>query len=499
MKIQTVLALSLALIFGTVNATAPDPIPTITKNTVLPNPTGMALGFVENGKQSLTLSLMGKRPASRVSTDVWNQIEKTKGVYTWPVTNAGLAHQYGSDVVHAVNVSFAGKIIGAGAAIPSPMYSDDITNATTRLAAKKFVYAYTRHLLKTYGAANLAIDYGVVTNWKLNQKDATEMYRASTWGTWYLEAAGQARQAAIDLGMSDKLRLVVAVDADPTLGTSPVNGGPLVNQWLVNAVSTADSIGVVTYASIAGQPVTSAQHTIDVVKFWIDNFAGYKPVLVLENGFSTATSADSAVTRETRQMKYTGTEADQAAYYTNLFAMMTVANKSGGAWKNQVRSFIISGITDNTAAIDFGDRYLGVTRADGSVKPGGTVARTRIITAEADPVLQPFTLSTAVDVTSDGQGGGVEVNYTSGNSYEYLNYSVKANSVGKDCVFQGTLSVPGTLIMNVNGLWLTQTLKAGHFIFGLPNCAIMNSVDLYATSAVLPFKQHIADLKLIVN
>ncbi len=481
----------------------PSPPPAVlsmVKLTAKPNPTGLQVGFWEVfNQQAVTLKSMGKRPVSRGNFESWIKLETSPGVYAFPtVSPYTVTRRYGEQVLAAINISFSSAITPGKQTIPS-FYTNDIADPTTRAAAKKFLYAYVQYMLKQVGPMLLTIDYEIMSNWKLFGSDAGRDARAATWGAWYVEAAGVARQAAADLGLSGQLKLQPIVNGNPFAPNNPIAKGPGANQWLLDVVSKSDYLALDTYHTDPNLPVQDPTNTIKIIRFWIENFAGDKAVNLTENGFTTITEHDPSITRKERDMKLTGTEQEQAEYYTALFPRLLAANKPGGAFKNKLRSINLWSITDNSRAATTDDIYFGLVRLDGTEKPAAPVVRSAIKTLEADPFNQPWTLQGAgLDVTSS-MDAGVDLTYTDGTDFEFIRYTDPQLAAGSLCHLSGELDNPGSLVVSVNGQWVYAEVSSGLFDVDLGSACEpggQNIVDVYATGPRFPFAQKISLLKL---
>ena len=475
----------------------------VTKFSVMPNPTGLSFGFFEaENQQALTLPLAGKRPLGRTGYEHWAADETTKGQYTFlSVPNAAATHAYGEQVVTSVAISYSLALNGIASTIPA-FYPQDITDPTTRAAAKAYLYAYTQYLLNQLGSITLTIDNEMVSNWRLDGTDLDAPARAATWSAWYVEAVAVARQAAADLGMSANLRLQPIVNGDPFSVGNPIAGGAASNAWLVNAVKVSDGLAIDSYHSDPNQPVTDSQITIDTISFWIDNYAAGKPVMMTENGFDTITQQDPSVTRDQRQGKLTGTEAEQATYYAGLMPALLKANAPGGAFHNQLRAFSIWSNVDNQHADDNDDIYFGLVREDNSYKPGARPVQDGIQAFESDPVQKPWTRDAGTDVTA-ANAGGIALTYTEGNQFEYLHYVDARLPAGKTCRLRGTVANDGALVLHLNDVWKEVQVKAGAFEvqFNSFDCFgdAGNSLDLWATGQKYPFAQTVTGLELATH
>lgn len=502
MRLQGALMVLAASLLASCGGGAAPPASTVhvTKFATLPNATGLEFGFFEDeNQQSATLPLAGKRPIARTGYEHWAADETTQGQYTFlSVPNVAATHAYGEQVVTSVAISYSLALNGIASVIPS-FYPQDITDPTTRAAAKAYLYAYTQYLLNQLGSVTLTIDNEMVSNWRLDATDGAAPQRAQTWSAWYVEAVAVARQAAADLGMSANLRLQPIVNGDPFTAGNPIAAGAASNAWLVNAVAVSDGLAIDSYHSDPLQPVTDPQITIDTIRFWIDNYSAAKPVMMTENGFDTITEQDPTVTRDQRQGKLTGTEAEQAQYYAGLMPALLQANAPGGIFHNQLRAFSIWSNVDNTHADTVDDIYFGLVRDDGSYKPAAALVQAGIQAIDTDAAQAPWTRDAGTDVTASN-ATGIALTYTEGNQFEYLHYLDTQLPAGPSCRLRGTVASDGALVVRVNDTWRQAQVKAGAFELQLGAFACFsdsaNTVDLYATGAKFPFTQTVTGLAL---
>lgn len=480
------------------SATAPAPgapAYSVYKHRAQPHPTGLRWGFWEVfTQQGVTLRTMGRRPSSRVGFDGWAAIELKPGEYSFPRQDRYAdVHHHGETILGAVNISFR---------IPTQFYADDITNPRTREAAKNFLRAYVGWLLDNFGSAVLTIDYEIVSNYRLYVPGSEA--RGREWAAWYLEAAAVARQVAAERGVAERLKLQPIFNGDPFDEGNPIGLGGDHNPWLRDVVNASDFLALDTYHSDEHRPVTDATRTIEIIEFWIQHYAGDRPVVVTENGFTTITEQDGTITREDRKWKYTGTEAEQAAYYADLFPKLLAANGPGGRFNNQLRGFHFWSITDNPKADDFDDRFFGLYDTAGRAKPAAAVVQAQIAAAEADAFHRPFVSSLASErdlagQLAQGSGDPVRLRFVEGDDYEFLRCGSPGPQRPATTRLKAVLAAPGSLLVAVNGRWQIvrdQTvfdvdLSADYELYGT------NTIDLCVTAQSFPVVQQVVSLEIV--
>lgn len=493
--------------FNLVNA-APNQV-SIVKLNAIPNPTGIKFGFWEVfNQQNATLTTMGKRPTSRVGFDSWSAIETSKGQFDFTAFNVSnsaqnyaRAHHYGESIYAAVNISFSSLITPGKQTIPS-FYTPNITDPVTRQAAKNFLRAYVQQMLKLLGNITLTIDYEIVSNYRLSAPGSET--RASEWADWYVEAVAVARLAAADLGMTDQLKLQPIVNGNPFEPTNPISRGRASNHWLERVVAVSDSLALDTYYSDPSLEAANPKRTFDIIQFWIDQFSAGKDVVVTENGFNTVTEVIPSITRADRNWKTTGTEQEQAEYYSRLFAQLAEANKATGIFHNQLKSFNIWSITDNaTKPTTDEDRYFGLVRVDGSEKPAAAVVRNALRQYETDPTTRPSNLTgLGLDVSKNFNSTPalpVSLQYKNGDQFEFLRYTETHLKYAQQYTLMLTLNNAASLIICVNGTQCLYQEEKVNFNIDLSSYlkpGESNTIDIYATSGVFPTLVNVKNLSL---
>jgi hypothetical protein len=477
-------------------AFAVTPPTTITRYTATDNPTGMSLGFWANdNKEDLVLNHFGRRQIQRVDFTSWSKLEKSPGVYAWndssadPFKNYKRAHSFGSTVVGCINISFSREVTKDKHTIPA-FYGSRITDPKTREAAKKFLYAYTQAMLKKVGTMYLSIDYETGWNYRFYDKKNGHN-NILEWCAWYQEAAETARKAAADMGMSDQLKLITIFEGDP-ISHPEVLSDTKCLQALQGLNS--DYFGIDSYLCDPSN-VTSAQKTIEEVKYWIDHFAGNREVIITEQGFSTVCESE---TDWKSNKKYAGTEAQQKSYLDSLFTMMDQANRPDGVWKNRVRGFnqwCISDMKVTTKKDNGYESNFGVLHLNGSAKPGLISLQNGYAKFESNDFHRPSNLDQGVPVTA---GSAIPLTYTSGTSYQFLRCEFPATAAKGKLVV--TLSNPGSVLVQVNQTgWVysndMKTLFEGDIQRYLKQDQ-NTVVDIYCAGENFPVKQEIRSISL---
>ena len=486
--------------------------PTLKKWHATPNPTGLRVGFWENfDRQDLTLSSMGRRPSSRVGFNAWDDLESPKGVYSDPPSAPyANAHRYGESILGAINICFR---------IPS-RYPNDISDPVTSAAAENFLAHHVEWLLRTFGSLVLTIDYEIVSNYLLKDQpdQATVEKRANDWQNWYVNhAVPTARRVALGLNMQDKLKLQPIFNGNPLADGHPVANNAVVKEALRKVVAASDYLALDTYFSDMTLNAADPARTIDTIKFWYETYAkpNHKEVVVTENGFSSITEIYPGITRKQRDGKYTGTEAQQAAYFSALFKRLMEENRAGGVFENKLRGFHVWSIVDNNRqALDDGARYLGLHRlavdTPPTPKPAAKVVKDAISLIENDRFHQPAVLAEIDGTNLWGKLHrgltAVDLRYSEGDDHDFLRYVDTGPGSRKTPRLRVTVAHNGNLLLRVNDAWQLAAdpapLPNGTFSFDVDISASYlmsgsNTIDVYATGQVFPVLQQIQLLDIV--
>jgi hypothetical protein len=359
------------------------------------NPRGLSVGLWANYSRSGdVLRDFGPRPIERVNFHKWSQFERPDG--TIDLTNAfkweSSAQSVGSTVITNLNTFFTLRLNPEGMGAIPPHYVQDITNPDTRRAARKFLRAFVKKMLQELGGAWLVLDYEMIWFAKPVTQEIRNNYR-----DWFLEAASIAREAAAEIGMSDRLRIGVVVNTDPFDTAGHSVGSPAVNHrpqdWLLDCVRASDFLGIDTYAGGHDRIVTP-EHQLRAIRFWIEHYAGDKPVYVTEAGFTTSREAGDT----SNGYHIRGSEAEQAAYIDALFAALVRARSDPADLLGRVKGICIWKYADREEETSLVERHFGLVRSDGTRKPAHARLKAAIDAIESDPTLSPFLVEPGVDV-----------------------------------------------------------------------------------------------------
>jgi hypothetical protein len=204
----------------------------------------------------------------------------------------------------------------------------------------------------------------------------------------------------------------------------------LVGDWLGAAMSVSDALGIDDYAM-----TPSTIH--NDVQWFIDNYAGGKPVYILENGFSTWEGASN---------KAHGTEEEQAQYFEDVIDDV-VTN-----FTPEVKSYLQFMYPDAGTGDDIEDHWGLVTYNNGREKPALDVVRAACASYPA------YNTVTQEDITSAMATGTPKLfTWTSGTEFHFLRFT-ETVSAGETA--SAVLSIDftnddgtGDYILEANGHW----------------------------------------------
>ncbi len=204
----------------------------------------------------------------------------------------------------------------------------------------------------------------------------------------------------------------------------------LVGDWLGTAMSVSDALGIDDYAA-----TPLAVH--NDIQWFVDNYAGGKPVYILENGFSTWEGSSS---------KAHGTEEEQAQYLEDVIDDI-MAN-----FTPEVKSYLQFMYPDAGTGDNIEDHWGLVTYNNGREKPALDVFRAARASYPAYDVV------TQEDITSAMAAGTPRLfTWTSGTEFHFLRFT---ESVSLGNAASAVLSLDftnddgtGDYILEANGSW----------------------------------------------
>jgi hypothetical protein len=431
----------------------------IRKLFLSPNPGGLQVGFWANYNNSgKILTDFGMRPFERVSFHKWNLIEKSPGIYDWG-TGRGIfysekyAHLAGSSIITNVNTFFTKNLNPSGMDTIPAFYERDITDPATRQAARRFLAEFTARLLTEVGAVKLLLDYEFFWFALPKTPEIREAYRA-----WFIEASGVCRDTARSLGKENLLQIGCCVNTDSfdtgkSLLGHEAGPGHVPQQWLLDIVAACDFFAIDSYAQTKASP-TSPEAFHNVVKFWIEYYAGNKPVFVTENGFSSA--AEQGFTEPGYHAR--GTEAEQADFFERVFAAFTQRNSPEFAFLKKVRGYGIWMYRDMPNPENLLEQCFGITRTDGSRKPAWHMIKAGIEAVENNSELTPVSLAVGEPATlAQIAAGELKLAYESGADHQAIEIVIQASPEAESVELVADLDQPACLIIrDEQGGWFSS-------------------------------------------
>ena len=453
----------------------------LVKNVLTENPMGLSLGFYSNyNKQQQAFEAFGKRPVDRVSFFKWAKIERAKGVYDKvSFGNDWSAHKMGSTVITCVDIS-ANKDWNpqfSESNIPS-FYPQDITDPTTRTAAKQFLYTFVQDLLQSVGSdVILSIDYEL--DWQQRLSGVTQDYRdrAVIFADWYEEACTVAREAAKNIGAGDRLKLMVIYNNI----TEHHKLGVGLNDWMIRLAKASDYIGIDSYQFSNNRTLPNT--TLQNLRYLINNYSLGKPVIMVENGLSTPTD-------ETSVDPATGLPWNEVVsnYYRNLFREFRFACEKGDFLDANLTGALFWSLCDTNE-----DKLYGVLYNDGTKKLAGQEIERGFRLMEKQKQFHPSVLKETVDARY-----GTTVTVSSGMTYDCLTYVVRDYEKTADKTqLRVKLGNAGTVFLEVNGTHRYASNSMGEIhAFDLSDGVKdgFNVIKIYFGANETPFEQDVEAL-----
>jgi hypothetical protein len=417
-----------------------------------PNPTGMMFGtYPRAGSVTphTVLDDVGMFPIQRVSWDRWSWIETSPGVYDWNKAEFSIlveSHKFGSEAIGSVYM--ADKI-------PS-FYPQDINAAATRQAAANFVKAYYLEMQRRLGKVWVVIDYEM--QW---YDFAVAGIDPDEWASWYVMLVNEVKSVIPDATV---ICDVIADDHDYYLPGS----------WLTTAMSVSDVLGVDDYG-------LTPQIIHDDIQWLIDNYAGGKPIYILENGFSTWQGVNN---------KAHGTEEEQAAYFEDV--INDVMTNFTGSVKSYVQFMYPDAGTGDNIEYHWGL----VTYNNGREKPALDVFRQAYATHPACTVEELGEITDSLEAQEQ-----VPVTWNDGTNYEFLSVE---ETINLSTVKTATLDVDftdsdgtGEFLVEVNGHWKYASSSSVNVsdlvVHGI------NTINIYFPQEVWPGSVDVKGVDLVLD
>lgn len=412
----------------------------VIKSTYEKNESGIQQGFYANyDKQIDTFVNYGHLPINRTGFYKWAKIEKKDADgniyydFDFNFNNDKKAHKAGNTVINCIDISanLQWNDLLTESNIPS-WYVQDITNATTREAAKEFLYKFvTKMLTELNGDVILAIDYEV-DNFLGLWNNAEGKYKATEFAKWFKEACTVARQAAADLNKSDNLKLMVIYNRVTKLHRLGVEE----NQWMLDIADVADYIGLDSYDFYEDK--TDASVTLECIRFMMNNYSKGKPFMVVENGVKMLKdlNAIDPVTGLTQMQMATN-------YYKNLYREFRFALERGDFLNANLSGFLFWSYYDTS---EDGETVHGAVNSDNTFRDNGIAIKEGMYSLNKQKQFNPSKLKSVSPLAEN-----TAFNVKSGTEYDEI--TIIAQGSGHDGT--GAVSVkldkPATVFVTVNG------------------------------------------------
>ncbi len=477
----------LALLLPLVGLNAKPMHPTsVEVERLTPNPNGVGFGFWArniSGSNAI-LNNFGRRPYERWGFISWRTIEIERGKYNTSQTIKAIQEIQllgSTPVISLNNIKGPWFLSSFDSHIP-PHYTQDITNAKTLAAAKRYISHMVRTILEECGQAYISFDYEMMWHCKPDTPAKQKILR-----DWFVEAVASARLVAKEMGMEDKLIIMPIVNGKATSDdfclshlNSPYHGHQPA-QWLLDMVEVCDIFAIDTYNFDPKSP-TDPYITLDTWEFWIKNYSKGKPVLITEVGFS---SANEISPNFKTAYHAAGTEQQQALFYHNVIDMMMRENYVGGRMNGQVRSLCVWMYSDyNTGkASALLENNFGIVKKDGTPKPAFYELQKLYKRYESDDA---FTPSTSSKLTTQS----LKTTYHNGVAMDRVvaQFSVKPE---QKYTLHIKLERRGGLLVEADGKWYRVAQTTDAKIDLSPSTTDRLDINIYPTGARVPFVQTI--------
>ncbi len=441
----------------------------LTKTSYKQNDAGLQFGFFANyNHQASVFKTFGKLPVDRTGFNKWVNIEKEKGVYTWPnFTNESSPHKLGNTSIICIDIS--GTQSGYNN-IPS-FYTQTIADETTRSAAKRFLYQFVQKMLAALeGDVLLLIDYELDLQQGIWNNDVGHN-RAKIFADWFVDACNVAREAARAAGKGDNLKLAVNYNNI----TDVHKRGKAQNQWMLDMAKVVDYVTVDSYNKY--EDWTDASITIENIRYLMNNYSLGKPVLVVENGLSI--KKDTSVIDEV-----TGLNQMQLStkYFENLFREFRFALERGDFLNANLQSYLVWSYFDTKGSET---NFTAVAADDNTLYDNGKAIKRGVDLLYKQKQFYPSYIESVTEASITPP----QITVKSGTEYEKLTYIITDYDLAKfDGRLRVKLSEVGTAFITINGQTnITSEALIDSHVFDLSGMRNgLNVIDIYFGHTVAP-------------
>jgi hypothetical protein len=278
----------------------------------------------------------------------------------------------------------------------------------------------------------LSIDYEIDWQYNMSSATASSKHRAEEWAAWYVEACQTARQAAADIGASDKLKLMVIYNWVTDLHKQ----GQENNQWMKQVAEASDVIGLDTYEADTND-YTNPNKTMQAMRYMINNYTYGKPFMVVENGFAIGSTAGN------NAGKTFGTEAEQLAYYRRLFKELRFSLMPGGFLGNNLRGFLVWSL------LDLSTQSYGMYTQSGEEKPVAEIVRQGFKNIESLQQFAPYTIQSSENITGKSS---TSLTVSNGDEFDCMTLFILSLEKKSRYVLKIKLNKPASVMVDINGI-----------------------------------------------
>jgi hypothetical protein len=275
-------------------------------------------------------------------------------------------------------------------------------------------------------------------------------------------------------------------------------GSPVVNhqpqQWLKDIYNTSDIVCFDIYGQDPTHP-ESADTFLNEVRFFVKNYAENKPICVTENGYSSGLE-DPSVARQPGHAQ--GTEAQQAAYFRNVFEALAKKGQPGFEYLRNLLGYCIWCYIDQKDGAGPVQKHFGLSRVDGTHKPAWDAVNKGIARIESDPILTPWKQAGSRDIRQSLNGpDGVPLHYENGTRHDVLEIELAKSS--SPSTLKLTFDHPVSVVAQLpDGTWQADIVgdKIDHNIEVPAVTGSQSKVKLRATASKLPVNARLLKIAL---
>ena len=285
-----------------------------------------------------------------------------------------------------------------------------------------------------------------------------------------MEACGIARQAAKSVGAADRFKIIIIYNNI----TEVCKLGVKYNEWRLKCAAVSDFVGIDSYNYFPADRTDPAA-TIQNARFFINNYSGGKPVMMIENGTrGNSDTMDEFLGITTLEV--------QKRYYENLFREFRFELEKGRFLNHNLAGYLFWDLIDGAEQGEF-----GVLDYSGKEKPAARAIRGGIRLLEKQKQFNPSLL-----ICTQPAGDKPTIAVESGCTYEKLTYVTKSLQGKKTLKIE--LEDPGTVLISINNtVNLSSSQMQTTHIFSLSEGIDkrFNVIDVYFGAEQIPMNQKV--------